>query len=158
MSKIINGIKTLLAKIKSKKNKEQKIIYNPVCLNNIGVSTQTCEIYYSALYNELKKDEKKSKTFIKLKKIVKKIGDGTTKIELFWKNNYHKKIDVIYGTIKFLDENGNILGEDHAELCNQLNPNSETSFTLTYDKNINQIPKGTKKVKITNLEPLILYY
>ena len=69
-------------------------------------------------------------------------------IELLWQNNTARRIHFIEGTLKFFDENKNLLCVDNRHICDEINPYSEKAYVLRYLKRDTRIPSNASSVQV----------
>lgn len=69
-------------------------------------------------------------------------------IELLWQNNTDRRIHFIEGTLKFFDENKNLLCVDNKHICDEINPYSEKAYVLKYLKRNTRIPSNASSVQV----------
>ena len=69
-------------------------------------------------------------------------------IELLWQNNTTRRIHFIEGTLKFFDENKNLLCVDNRHICDEINPYSEKAYVLRYLKRDTRIPSNASSVQV----------
>lgn len=98
--------------------------------------------------NQLNINDLKSKKTLSFKIINYNQDKSWIYIELLWQNNTTRRIHFIEGTLKFFDENKNLLCVDNRHICDEINPYSEKAYVLRYLKRDTRIPSNASSVQV----------